>query len=221
VRDLPNEPVIETQKRRRNWAVVALGICIFFVGIGVVVEVPPASESNIAFAMTPKEQNSRGLLDKVGADHIRDKEIVVIHPDFASLPSRISQAARAGTSTDRQLVQEFWRSIAYSDVVDRYRFYLRRYPSGPFAETATARVRELRETAKRKVIKSEIGIAKKKASSISSNAPKSKRLAKAAVVKTSISKLAGRCGSRHIAQCRQRCRAGDARACQDLRRLSD
>jgi len=221
VRDLPDEPVIEPQKRRLNWAVVALGICIFFVGIGVVVEVPPASELNIAFAMTSGEQNSQGFSDKAGADRIQGEKTVAIHPDFASTLPLTTQAARAGTPSGRQLVQEFWRSIAHSDVAERYHFYLRRYPSGPFAGTATARLGELRESTKHKVIEPGIGIAKKKPSSISSKAPKPRKLAKANVVKKSLAKPLARCGSRHIGQCRQRCRDGDARACQDLRRLTD
>jgi GYF domain 2 len=221
VRDLPNEPVIEAQKQRQNWAAVAIGICVFFLGIGVVLEVPPTSESHIAFAMTSKEQEPQRFLDKVGADHVPGKEAAVIHPDFASLSYRTSLTARTRTSTDRQLVQEFWRSIAYSDVADRYHFYLRRYPSGPFAETASARIRALREITEGEVIKSKIGIAKKKPSSIASKVLKTKKLAKATAVKTAIAKPAGRCGGRHVGQCRQRCRDGDARACQDLRKLND
>jgi GYF domain 2 len=221
VRDLPNEPAIEAQKQRQNWATVAIGICVFLVGIGVVVDVPPTNESHIAFAMTSKEQERQSFLDKVGADHVPAKETVVIHPDFASLPFGTSLTARTRTSIDRRPVQEFWRSIAYSDVVDRYHFYLGRYPSGPFAETAAARIRALRESTKDEVPKSKIEIAKKKPGSIASKVPKTKKLAKATAVKTALAKTAGRCGGRHVEQCRQRCRDGDARACQDFRKLND
>jgi hypothetical protein len=189
--------------------------------------------------------------------------IVAIAPVYA----QASAVIPAGVPPEGQFVQEFWRSFAYSKVVDRYIYYLHRYPSGAFADIATARINELREISPKKVNKPEALISEKKAIARSSDTFRPKILAKNGITarkasarsaeirtpakivgaenaekkvsvslleirsaeksvretttpgKVLVKKSEGRCWSRHIEQCKDRCREGDARACQKLKRL--
>lgn len=121
-----------------------------------------------------------------------------------------------------QLVQEFWRSMVSSSVIGRYDSYLRDYPSGTFAGIATARIKDLQNTAKE--VSESLG--KDKTSSNPENVGpaetiKRKTSAKALAVKPSPSKPRSRCWSGNIEGCRERCRQGEIRACQKVKRLGD
>jgi hypothetical protein len=241
LRELPDEPIVETHKPRQNWIVVALGISVFFSGISIVANVPTGTGSRNVFANGSTAVNTQGLLDNSRVrKQIQISEIAIA--DFSTQndpgvnwstsspsstgfmfnvvrPSLPSQASVAWPS-EGQLVQEFWRSMAYSDIIDRYEFYLRNYPSGTFADIAIARNKELRMPIKQaSVNKGEGWIPKKRAGTNSSRTPKPKKSARITAVKTSTPKTEGRCWSRNIEQCRERCREGEARACQSLKRL--
>lgn len=239
LRDVSDEPVIESHKRPRHWIVAALVVTIFFGGITIVVTVPKGGESRNAVAIMTKEKNTQGLLERIHErSQVQITEIATLnfsrsnervedrsnsspisaHFMFNPVGSLSAQAAPvtiAALSPEGHLVQEFWRSIANSPVVDRYEFYLRRYPSGSFADIAAARIKELRKTSKQEMA----GTARKKANTSSSKTRKPKKSAKTTAVKISSRKMDGRCWSRNIEQCRKRCREGEARACQKLKRL--
>jgi GYF domain 2 len=111
-----------------------------------------------------------------------------------SLTSQASATPPALSPADGQLVQEFWRSITSSHVVDRYEFYLRRYPFGIFADMATAKIKELRKIPKEASVNgSEGGAAKKKKSSNSSKTTKPTS-AKTTAAETSTQEASGNGG---------------------------
>jgi GYF domain 2 len=244
LRDVTDEPKIEPHKGRQNWLVVALGTSVFFGGITGVATVPTESESRNVFAIISREKNNQERLEVIqDTKQIQISQIaisdfglndlyenwgrsspisagLVFNPTRASLPSQTSPPARAAVSPGGEFVQEFWRSISSSHVVDRYEFYLRRYPSGAFADIATARIKDLRKASEQaSANKREGGAAKKKASSSASKTIKPVKSVKTTAVKASTPKAAGHCWNGNIMQCRERCRAGEARACREIRKL--
>jgi hypothetical protein len=63
--------------------------------------------------------------------------------------SRFSQAPSVvPVIAEGRLVQEFWRSMVSANVVERYLSYLHNYPSGAFADVASARIKELGKVTK-------------------------------------------------------------------------
>jgi hypothetical protein len=126
-------------------------------------------------------------------------------------PSRLNPRQRS------HLVQEYWRAISHSKVIGRYEYYLRRAPAGSFAQIAAVRIEELRKDPPK-----EAGRAKKRP--VSKQIAASSKPVKLADEKTASQKLApgladARCWARNMEACRQKCRAGDHRACQKVRRL--
>lgn len=244
LRDVTDEPTIEPHKGRQNWLVVVLGISVFFGAITVVPNIPTGSETGTDFAIISRAKNNQERLEVIqDTKQIQISQIamsdfglndlfenwsrsspisvdLVFNPPRASLPSQASPATRAALSPAGELVQEFWRSISSSHVVDRYELYLRRYPSGAFADIATARIKDLRKVSEQaSVNRREGGSAKKKASSSASKTIKPEKSVKTIAVKASPPKIGGQCWNGNIARCRERCRAGEARACREIRKL--
>ena len=126
----------------------------------------------------------------------------MVHPARVSSTSQADPATPAKVSlAEGQLVQEFWRSMASSAVVDRYEFYLRRYPFGVFADMATAKIKELRKVPKEAPVNGgEGGTAKKKKSSNSSKTTKPTSVETTAV-ETSTQKTRGRCQIGNTGRC--------------------
>jgi hypothetical protein len=93
-----------------------------------------------------------------------------VRPSLTSY--RVSaRSLKVDSPADQHFVQEFWRSMVSSTVVDRYELYLRRFPSGPLAGVSTARIKELRRGSEEASI-SEGGAVKKKNGSSQTTKPK-------------------------------------------------
>lgn len=211
--NLPDETKVEPQKQRQKWRATALAACVFFIGISVVVETPPARGFKID-ALLPRGQLPQVRLDKVAYEQNAPPLGLAASRPHPPMLAQAFHGTGAGVSGKRQLVQEFWRSFANSDVVARYQFYLRHYPSGPFAEMATARINELWKRPKQDITIVNDNVVKKKGSSPTS---KSKKLGRAIAMKNT--QPAKRCWKRKAEPCRDRCRIGKARVCRDSRRL--
>jgi hypothetical protein len=278
-------------RRPRNWIVIAVSISAFIGGLTTVEPAPTGKETTNVFAANAEAKVRQDLSDRILENrHIQIAEIAMsgfgrtealavnwrktstisLGVMVSQVPAPLSdQTFPVGRSTVRpegQPVQEFWRSFASSQVVDRYRYYLRRYPTGPFADIAIARIDELGKitplgvntrkvvTTDKKVIarsaealgakelvkpeiqrkvgtpSSETLTTTKQAAAETAERRASVRLSeirsseKSVTVTTIPGKLfakktEGRCWSRNIEQCKERCRDGDARACQKLKRL--
>jgi hypothetical protein len=242
LRDRSDEPKVGPPKSRQNWIVVALAVIVLFLGgITIVAKAPMGSELRNAFAIMSKAENMHALLDRI-ADHkqLRITEIAksdVSEPNGLvedrsnaspgsasfmlnlarpSLPSQGSPATQAALSP----MEGYWRSIAYSDDTDLYESYLHRYSSGTTADIAKAKIKKVRKATKAASMNTgESGTSRKKESIRSSKTVKPSTLAKTTAVKNSTLKTGGRCWSGNIGRCRERCRAGEARACHTLKRI--
>jgi hypothetical protein len=133
----------------------------------------------------------------------------------ASLPMQEEQPR--SISAGNQLVQEYWRAIAHSKVIGRYEYYLRRSPSGSFAAGAAERVKELSSEALPETPKIKL----KKEQAVAKVRPRTKKVRPQPAAATVAKKADGRCWSRKLDVCRERCRNGERLACQKLVRLGD
>jgi hypothetical protein len=135
------------------------------------------------------------------------------------------------TPVNPQFVQEFWRSMASSAVVDRYELYLRRFPSGPLADISTARIRELRKDSSKALI-SKGGPAKKKKRNGSPQTTRTKTSSQKATVanpaqkkissKNTEVKMPVKLANASSPQTVDRCRGGNAERCREtLRALGE
>jgi hypothetical protein len=284
---LAKELGLSRPHKRRLWIVIPLSIGAFVVGLTIVAP----EDLTIGFAPSAETIDRHELSERIAENrHIQIAEVAmsgfsrtkglaldwsntslisigVMFNRVAASPA--SPATRSTLPPERQLVQEFWRSFAYSTVADRYEYYLRNYPSGAFADIATARLNELRKIIPQEVTKLEASATQQRAivrsaaslrprTLIKPNAIKRKTATPSAETRTrtkvviagtaerkeSVSLLAirrpeksvketaipgkvlikkteGRCWGRNIEQCKERCREGDARACQKLKRLGD
>jgi hypothetical protein len=235
LQDVVDEPVAETHRKRQNWLVSVLVVTVFFCGITIVAKVPTGSELKNVVAVVPKSEHRQEVTGSIRGDNRIDITEVAIS-DFtrprsvedsssfinSGQPSLLPQgpATRTALSPEGQLELDFWRSIAYSDDADLYRSYVRRYPSGTFADIAAAKIKELaRATKQASVNKSKAEAAQKKSSIVSSKTINWKSSTKATAVKTSTPKTSGLCSNGNIERCRDRCRKGEARSCQRLKQL--
>jgi hypothetical protein len=137
----------------------------------------------------------------------------------AASPSRIVPATRRALSPELALEVQIWRPIAHSNDAKLYKSYLRRYPSGTFAEIATAKLRSLHQTDNSNVARG--GIVKRNEAKKSSSVDTSKDAANLLAEVSLSPQTPGRCRNLNIEACRQRCRNGEIRACHKLRRQVD
>ena len=134
-------------------------------------------------------------------------------PAVAAPPLREEQARPI--SAGNQLVQEYWRAIAHSKVIGRYEYYLRRSPSGSFAQSAAQRIKELSS----ETLPAEQTVAPKKKETVASAGRRTKKTRPESKPPEIAKKTDGRCWSRNMDMCRERCRNGEKLACQKLVRL--
>jgi hypothetical protein len=135
-------------------------------------------------------------------------------PEGASLAVPNEQVRTPALSAGNQLVQEYWRAIAHSKVIGRYEYYLRRSPSGSFAEAAVARIKELSSEAPPQQPK-----VKPKKTKVASAVVRPAKAQLNPTVPVVTKKNERRCWTRNIEECRERCRNGEKTACQKLVRL--
>jgi hypothetical protein len=228
-RNLPSEPLNSSEPLARHRAVITFRIILFVGGMGILASLHAGGDSKNDFAVR--------LLDRI-QDHqaVQITEVAKSNSaeDWVNPSSPRYKLNLIGTSTEPspispkvlafqgQLVQEFWRSMVSSDVIGRYDSYLRDYPSGTFADLATARIKDLRNvTTEVSVTVVEDRTTGNPENIRPSKTVKRKASAKALTVKPSPSKGRGRCWSGNIDGCKERCRAGEIRACQKIRRLGD
>jgi hypothetical protein len=213
--------------RQSSWMLV-IGAVIFcaamFVGADVSTRIG-SEQTNIDFFPLSTSQSSDEppiLLMTIGPVPSQPKtetSTILVEPSFSQAPSATPWTSRPraiATSPSRptpnsHLVQEYWRAISHSKVIGRYEYYLRRAPTGSFARGAATRIEEL----KRQPRSNTTNRVKKpppKKQTTSSSMP-------ANLVETTPDASAERCWSRNREACRQKCRAGDHRSCERLRRL--
>jgi hypothetical protein len=203
-----------------EWAVVAFRLILFVGGMAILASIPSPGDSRNNFAL---------FLDRIqGHKTIQITEVAASSPvgDRVDPSPARSKLTPVRTSTEPSplspkalgggLVQEFWRSIITSSVMGRYDAYLRDYPTGIFAGLATARIKDLQNVAVSVPIEAD-----NPENISSSKTVKRKTSTKPLTVKTSPSRPPGRCWSGNTDGCKERCRAGDVRACQKTRRLGD
>ncbi len=134
-------------------------------------------------------------------------------PAVASPPLR--EERPRPPSAGNQLVQEYWRAIAHSKVIGRYEYYLRRSPSGSFAQSAAERIKELSS----ETLPEEQTVTPKKKETVASVERRPKKTRPESQPPEIAKKTEGRCWSRNMDVCRERCRNGEKLACQKLVRL--
>jgi uncharacterized protein DUF4339 len=194
-------------KQRRAW-ILLITAALFCGGLSYQAEfpVPSSAKDNSALLVSPEVSNE-----------------VTENSDAASLPTQeeelpMEEELPRPASAGNQLVQEYWRAIAHSKVIGRYEYYLRRSPSGSFAAGAAERIKDLSSEALTEKPKAK---PRKKAETVAKDSSRLKKArpdpASAAVAK----KIDGRCWSRNMEACRERCRSGEKLACQKLVRLGD
>jgi hypothetical protein len=209
-------------------AIIAFRITLFVGGMAILASIHTGGESKNDFAVR--------LLDRI-QEHkaIQITEVAISNSieDWvnSSSPRRkfnpiLTSTESSPTSKVRplngQLVQEFWRSMVSSNVIGRYDSYLRDYPSGTFAGIATARIKDLQNTAKEASGSLGEDATTRNPENVSpAETIKRKTSAKALAVKPSSSKPRSRCWSGNIEGCKERCRGGEIRACQKVKRLGD
>jgi hypothetical protein len=209
-------------------AVVAFRMILFVGGMAVLASIPRAGDSKNNFALR--------LLDRIqGQNPIHLTEVAETnsadarpHPLTLNAGLTIQPLTEPSPASSKALplkgllVQEFWRSIISSSVLERYNSYLTKYPSGTFADLATARLKDLRNVTSEFSVDIRVdGTPRNPENLTPSKAVKRKTSAKALAVKPSPSTARGRCWSGNIDGCKERCRAGEIRACQKIRRLGD
>src|SRR5688500_7323965 len=161
LRELSNEPA-RPDSPRSNWKFVALFITPFVVG--VVATAPKDIEKNkfLTTETAKIKTNGHELLEK-GNDYDRVPMIEACvqenyirsvtrgsssdHPVSMFNAVRPALPHKASLSPERQSELEFWRSIAHSGDTVLYRVYLRRYPTGPFPDTANSEIRPSKQKA--------------------------------------------------------------------------
>jgi hypothetical protein len=111
-------------------------------------------------------------------------------------------------SKEARLELESWRPLAKANDPELYEAFLQRYPDGSFADVAAAKIKALGNTTADATPRKAVPERKK------TSAPALKAPAKASTLKA-----ADRCWNGNIGACRQRCREGERRACQTLKRL--
>jgi hypothetical protein len=228
LRELSNEPV-ETHNPRSNWMFVALFMTPFLVG--VLATVPKAVEQKNVLAPEMGKKNSRTTDDDrdpmaeatLPNSSIKDwtnsspgSSAFIFNAVRPALPSEAIRVTRAALSPEEQSELEFWRSITHSNYTNLYMLYLQQYPSGPFADIAKTKIQSGKQKAS--VVRPKVPSAKRKRSSSPSRRVELKSTNRK-TAKTVPAKTLGRCSTGNIASCRERCRAGDARACQKLNRI--
>ena len=185
-----------TRERRRTWMLL-LAAALFCGGLSFQANSPSPSRAGNDAAML--------ISPEISYDKMQALEV-------AALP--VPMEVRAPVpSAGNQLVQEYWRAIAHSKVIGRYEYYLRRSPSGSFAEAAAARIQELRSEA---LPQPKLKPKKKK---VASQAARPKKVQASLAPPVLAKKNERRCWSRDIEECRERCRNGEKMACQKLVRL--
>jgi hypothetical protein len=203
LRDLtrePDEPAPRVRPKLITLPTAAAGLSVLLIIAGLVMHgLSPASDAERQNPSTPVVAEASSAEALTGA--------VV---QLAAIPSGPSQAAvtRKALHGEERREMEFWRSIAGSNDADLYEIYLERYPTGSFADIATAKLQALGPR------KAALADPESETSSKSGAAkqPSRKKLAKPA-------RLA-RCWKGNIGECRERCRNGELSACQALTKFS-
>jgi hypothetical protein len=219
MRDGSSEPLAADR------AVVAFRIILIVGGMAILASIPGAGDSKNGFALRLLDRfqghKSIHLTEVAATNSVDDRanpltlksKLTSIQPLTEASPTSSKALPLKG-----QLVQEFWRSIISSSVLERYNSYLRDYPTGTFAAVARARLQDLPGHS---VDIRVDGTARTPENLSPSKTVKRKASAKALTVKPSPSKAPGRCWSGNLDGCKERCRAGDTRACRKTRRLGD
>ncbi len=213
----------------RGWMAVALGILMFVGGSTMIATAPTGSESrSTASQANEKEQLADWISDH---KHIQIAEIALsnfgrarglaanwsdaspisagyLFAPVADAPERPVPATRTALSEEASLELEIWRPLAKANDPELYGAYLQRYPAGSFADIAAAKIKALGNTTADAAARKAVPERKR------SSAPALKTPAKASTLKA-----ADRCWNGNIGACRQRCREGEVRACQTLKRL--
>jgi hypothetical protein len=211
LRELSNEPA-RPDSPRSNWKFVALFITPFVVGI---IATAPKDVEKKYFLTTETiktKTNGNELLEKA-KDYDREPMIEASVPGNYRKPrTSISSLDRSmsifnavrpalphkvSLSPERQSELEFWRSIAHSSDTDLYRAYLRRYPTGPFHDTANSEIRPSKPEAS--VVSPTRPTAAKRRNSGSTSRKVDAKRSKRKTAKTS-----GRCWTGNIASCKER-----------------
>ena len=195
---LPHVPEPRARERGRTWMLL-LAAALFCGGLSFQANSPSPSRAGNDAAML--------ISPEISYDKMQALEV-------AALPVPMEQVRAPVPSAGNQLVQEYWRAIAHSKVIGRYEYYLRRSPSGSFAEAAAARIQELRSEALPQQPK-----LKPKKTRVASQLARPKKAQASLAPPVLAKKNERRCWSRDIAECRERCRNGEKMACQKLVRL--
>jgi hypothetical protein len=200
-------PAAAPGKQRRTWMLL-FAIALFCSGLSYEAKSPAPNSAREDTALLVSPEVSHLVPPQVSHD-------VTKNADVASLPVREEQAR--SISAGNQLVQEYWRAIAHSKVIGRYEYYLRRSPSGNFAAGATERIRDLSSEALPDKPKSK----PKKIETLAKKRSRTRKVRSDPSPQAVAKKNDGRCWSRNMEVCRERCRNGERLACQKLVRLGD
>lgn len=117
-----------------------------------------------------------------------------LSPDSASLPPQPIPATRTALSPEAQLELEFWRAVVRLNDVGLYESYLRRYPSGTFADIANEKIKAFRKVTK-------TGSTTKSKKSISSSETKRPKKTIWGILTAAIATTEGRCRGGNSGQC--------------------
>jgi len=217
------------KRRQRSWILV-VGAIIFCAAMSFEAELATRGNSGQQisdfFPLTTSADSAQAL------DHIVDPVItssvnaIATAETKAQAPSSsmfeksrpsVMNPSRLNPRQKSHLVQEYWRAISHSKVIGRYEYYLRRAPAGSFAQIAAARIEELRKEPPKRAAR----VRKRPAAKQIAAPAKAVKVADAKAVTEKLVSNPGeaRCWTRNIEACRQKCRAGDHRSCQKLRRL--
>jgi hypothetical protein len=131
----------ETRKRPQNWKIAALVVTIFCGGIAIAGTLSTGRESGAAITIRStqeiQDRKQPQITEKVKSNINRSKFLVQDRSNSSQisassspivLSAQAAPVARATLSPQRQLVQEFRRSIGYSHVIVRYKHYLQAAP---------------------------------------------------------------------------------------------
>jgi len=200
------QPQASPPKRRRAWAAAMFGIAMFLVGLTALEQAPTERQTGYLLVTASLPESRPKPLDRI---RVYNPKPVYLAAVDVPAPVPFSPAGRV-LLPDERVELELWQATAAADESDPYLYYLSQYPSGAFASLATAKIKQFRKPAARKIERKPV----KKASVSAANsvAPKTTALKAAG-------KPAARCTERNRQQCRERCSAGDTLACQKIQRM--